>query len=286
VVAGYRRSSAVVGVSPSRFTTLCRHRRRRRRRRRRCRRRRRHRHCPLSFPRAHVRTNGCPCICKSGAVFGSPSASHLSMSRRERRNHGNTPGQPGVRVRASTSERRGQPSVSRDFHPRRRNATPGLASTTTVATAAAADTAAAPSPACPPPASISSSSSRSPSFLSGARNVTSISSSGPTRHLCQPSEGASGDCDGTTTTTNDVTNTPLHLQLLSRSRCVYVKSKKVREARVEGRMGRGRVGRTRGGGDLTYRGLTSSRLTRRCPSDERTSAARRIYERFSTILLP
>lgn len=30
--------------------------------------------------------------------------------------------------------------------------------------------------------------------------MTSISSSGPTRHLCQPSEGASGDCDGTTTT--------------------------------------------------------------------------------------
>lgn len=94
-----------------------------------CRSRRRHRHRrrrPLSFPRAHVRTNGCPCICKSGAVFGSPSASHLSMSRRERRIHSNTPGQPGVRVRASTSERRGQPSVSRDFHPRRRNATPGL----------------------------------------------------------------------------------------------------------------------------------------------------------------
>lgn len=66
------------------------------------------RHRPLSFPRAHVRTNGCPCICKSGAVFGSPSASHLSMSRRERRIHGNTPGRPGVRVRASTSERRGQ----------------------------------------------------------------------------------------------------------------------------------------------------------------------------------
>lgn len=59
-------------------------------------------------------------------MFGSPSASHLSMSRRERRIHSNTPGQPGVRVRASTSERRGQPSVSRDFHPRRRNATPGL----------------------------------------------------------------------------------------------------------------------------------------------------------------
>lgn len=36
-----------------------------------------------------------------------------------------------------------------------------------------------------------------------------------------------------------------------------------------------------------YRGLTSSRLTRRCPSDERTSAARRrIYERSSTILPP
>lgn len=46
--------------------------------------------------------------------------------------------------------------------------------------------------------------------------------------------------------------------------------------------GEGRVG----GRGLTYRGLTSSRLTRRCPSDERTSAARRIYERFSTILLP
>jgi len=30
------------------------------------------------------------------------------------------------RVQASTSERRGQTSVSRDFHPRRRNATPGL----------------------------------------------------------------------------------------------------------------------------------------------------------------
>lgn len=80
--------------------------------------------------------------------------------------------------------------------------------------------------------------------------MTSISSSGPTRHLCQPSEGASGDCDGTTTTANAVTNTPLHLQLLSRSRsrCVYVKSKKVRgdAARVEGRMERGRIGRAGG----------------------------------------
>jgi len=56
------------------------------------------------FPRTHVRTNGCPCICKSSVVFGSPSASHLSMSRRERRIHGNTPGQPGVRVRASASK--------------------------------------------------------------------------------------------------------------------------------------------------------------------------------------
>lgn len=110
---GCRRSSAVAGLLSLR--SLCHHRYRR--------------HRSLSFPRAHVRTNGCPCICKSSAVFSSPSANHLSMSRRERCIHGNTPASWGCeceRVQASTSERRGQPSVSCDFHPRRRNATPGL----------------------------------------------------------------------------------------------------------------------------------------------------------------
>lgn len=66
---------------------------------------------------------------------------------------------------------------------------------------------------------------------------------------------------------------------LSRSRatCMWNRTRWERRcsARVEGRVG---------GRGLTYRGLTSSRLTRRCPSDERTSAARRIYERSSTIL--
>lgn len=72
----------------------------------------------------------------------------------------------------------------------------------------------------------------SSSCLSGARNVTSISSSGPTRHLCQPSEGASGDCDGTTTIATAALPTLLHrrVSLAARSRYVYVKSKKVREA--------------------------------------------------------
>lgn len=72
----------------------------------------------------------------------------------------------------------------------------------------------------------------SSSCLSGARNVTSISSSGPTRHLCQPSEGASGDCDGTTTIATAALPTLLHhrITLTARSRYVYVKSKKVREA--------------------------------------------------------
>ena len=114
-----------------------------------------------------------------------------------------------------------------------------------------------------------------PSFLSGARNVTSISSSGPTRHLCQPSEGASGDCDGTTTmatTTPTLPSTPT-LTLALRVREIEEGEKRCGEARVERRCGRRRLDVSRPHVIPSYSTLSV-----------RTSAAQRIYERFSAIL--
>lgn len=116
------------------------------------------------------------------------------------------------------------------------------------------------------------------SFLSGARNVTSISSSGPTRHLCQPSEGASGDCDGTTTmaTTTLPTLPPTPtLTLALRVREIEEGERRCGEARVEGRCGRRRLDVSRPHVIPSYSTLSV-----------RTSAARRIYERFSAILPP
>lgn len=73
-----------------------------------------------------------------------------------------------------------------------------------------------------------------------SRNVTSISSSGPTRHLHQPSEGASGDCNSTNTTTI-VTTTAAYHRLV---RYVYVWDRRWWEetrARAEKRLGRRRL---------------------------------------------
>lgn len=81
-----------------------------------------------------------------------------------------------------------------------------------------------------------------------------------------------------------------HRRYLSRSRYVYVKSKKVR-GDVERRGWKVGVGGGEGGGGgLTYRGLTSSRLTRRCPSElllhgEYTSASPRFCPREKSLLL-
>lgn len=133
----------------------------------------------------------------------------------------------------------------------------------------------------PPPPSLPP-----PSFLSGARNVTSISSSGPTRHLCQPSEGASGDCDGTTTTAATTLPTlppKLTLALALRVREIEEGERRCGEARVEGRCGRRRRRKSRG------RRLDVSRphvIPSYSTLSVRTSAARRIYERFSAILPP
>lgn len=127
-----------------------------------------------------------------------------------------------------------------------------------------------PSPPPPPPPSLPP-----PPFLSGARNVTSISSSGPTRHLCQPSEGASGDC--TTTTAATTLLTSLTLALARHVREIEEGERRCEEARVEGRCGRWR------------RRLDVSRphvIPSYSTLSVRTSAARRIYERFSAILPP
>lgn len=135
-------------------------------------------------------------------------------------------------------------------------------------------------PPPPPPPSLPP-----PSFLSGARNVTSISSSGPTRHLCQPSEGASGDCDGTTTTAATTLLTLLPTLTLALALCVHEIEEGERrcgEARVESLYGRRRWRRRRRRLDVSRPHVIPSYST----LSVRTSAARRIYERFSAILPP
>jgi len=107
--------------------------------------------------------------------------------------------------------------------------------------------------------------------------VTSISSSGPTRHLCQPSEGASGDCDGITTTAAMTLPTlPPTSTLALALREIEEGERRREEARVEGRCERRRRL------DVSRPHVIPSYST----LSVRTSAARRIYERFSAILPP
>lgn len=107
--------------------------------------------------------------------------------------------------------------------------------------------------------------------------MTSISSSGPTRHLCQPSEGASGDCTTTTAATTLPTLPPtLTLALARHVREIEEGERRCEEARVEGRCGRRRRL------DVSRPHVIPSYST----LSVRTSAARRIYERFSAILPP